>query len=389
MFRLALKNFWGAGLRTWLNILVLSIAYVAIVWLQGIFIAFEQRAYEALIAEEIGGGQIHHHNYDAYDPLSWENSISPLPQSSVSFEHTQLLIYPAVAYPYGRVHGVTLKGIQPEQKILRISSEYLDSKATVSQVLIGTRMARSTGLSEGDIFMIRWRNKLGALDAKEVQVAKVASMENQSIDIGQIWLPLEELRSMLQIENATTMLILPVDSNLTPDMIPPDWTLKTPYDLTAYLRALTAMADAEYYIFYIVLLFLAIISIFDTQILSLFRRRKEMGTLMSLGMTRNQLIGLFTLEGALYALFALVVGAVYGTPLLILTAKYGFPLPEGMDMDSFGIPGITDTIYPIYQLNSIALTISIGIVVVILVSYLPARRIAKLKPTDALRGKWS
>ena len=72
-------------------------------------------------------------------------------------------------------------------------------------------------------------------------------------------------------------------------------------------------------LFYIVLLLLAMLAIFDTQILSLFRRRKEMGTMMAMGMTRNNLIQLFTLEGAMHAALAAVVGAIYGAPLVYLS----------------------------------------------------------------------
>ena len=50
-------------------------------------------------------------------------------------------------------------------------------------------------------------------------------------------------------------------------------------------------------ILYAILLFLAMLAIFNTQVLSIFRRRHEMGTMMALGFTRGKVIGLFTLEG--------------------------------------------------------------------------------------------
>lgn len=395
MFRLALKNFFGAGLRTWLNILVLSIAFVAIIWLQGIFLSFERRALEAVIAEETGGGHLWHQNYDPYDPLTFEDSFASVPQPIQALETegnaASMLIYSAVAYPFGRMHNATLRGIDPEQQVLKLPTEALKQETEAIPVMLGARMARTTRLSEQDRFMVRWRTPRGALDAREMQVVKIISMESQGADSGQIWMPLDDLRSMLQIGEEATKVVFDTNYDFgdLADIVGADWTIKTQYDLTEDIRTLTAMADIEYYVFYIVLLFLALISIFDTQILALFRRRKEMGTLMALGMTRKQLIGLFTLEGILYALLAVVIGAVYGTPILILTAKHGFPLPEGMDMDSFGIPGISDTIYPDYNLGNISLTILISIIIVIIVSYLPARKISKLKPTDALRGKWS
>jgi len=49
------------------------------------------------------------------------------------------------------------------------------------------------------------------------------------------------------------------------------------------VRQLVQMKTAGATIFYVVLILLAMLAIFDTQVLSIFRRRKEMGTLMALG----------------------------------------------------------------------------------------------------------
>jgi hypothetical protein len=35
--KLALRNLLGAGLRTWLNVVVLSLSFVLIIWLQGLY----------------------------------------------------------------------------------------------------------------------------------------------------------------------------------------------------------------------------------------------------------------------------------------------------------------------------------------------------------------
>ena len=58
-------------------------------------------------------------------------------------------------------------------------------------------------------------------------------------------------------------------------------------------------------------------------------------------------------------------------------------------LDDFGVPGLTDAIYPYYNPGLIPVTIIIVVAVVVIVSYIPTRKIARLRPTDALRGKWS
>ena len=60
-----------------------------------------------------------------------------------------------------------------------------------------------------------------------------------------------------------------------------------------------------------IMLLMAMLAVFDTQVLSIFRRQKEIGTYVALGMTRGQVVGLFTLEGAMHSVLAALVGAVY------------------------------------------------------------------------------
>jgi ABC-type antimicrobial peptide transport system permease subunit len=56
--------------------------------------------------------------------------------------------------------------------------------------------------------------------------------------------------------------------------------------------------------------------------------------------------------------------------------------------DSFGI-ALGEKLFPIYSGPLIAGTTILVCIVTTVVSYLPARKIARLKPTDALRGKLS
>jgi ABC-type antimicrobial peptide transport system permease subunit len=56
---------------------------------------------------------------------------------------------------------------------------------------------------------------------------------------------------------------------------------------------------------------------------------------------------------------------------------------ENMQVD---IP-ISEAIFPYYSLKLIVISIFLVVLSATIVSYLPARKIAKMKPTDALKGK--
>jgi len=101
------------------------------------------------------------------------------------------------------------------------------------------------------------------------------------------------------------------------------------------------------------LLGMALLAVFDTQVLSIFRRRKEIGTLMALGMTKWSVIFLFTFEGCLVGLLSFIAGSIYGFPILTYLAKNGLVLPRMIERSQFAA---LLTLYPKYGLKLYVVT---------------------------------
>ncbi|MBI1923119.1 ABC transporter permease [Candidatus Poribacteria bacterium] len=386
--KLALRNLLGAGLRTWLNVVVLSFSFVAIIWMQGIYRGMNDQVEQATMDALYGGGQYWHEKYDPYDPLSLADAHGVIPEALQNRveknEATPILIRQGTLYPNGRIRTATLKGIDPKQTILTIPAYLLKSEDDTIPALIGSRMAKSTGLKKGDDVTVQWRDANGTFDAREVKIVEVMKTSVQEIDNGQLWIPLYRLQNMTAMPNEATMVVLSKESHTAQNVS--GWAFKDLGFLLQDLRAMVQTKTIGASILYFILLFLAMLAIFNTQLLSIFRRKKEMGTLMALGMTRVKVIELFTLEGAMHGVLAALVAAVYGIPLLVYTAHKGWALPESTD--SYGI-AIGEKIFPTYSAGLVLGTTLLVLVVTTIVSYLPTRRIAKLKPTDALRGKLS
>ena len=137
-------------------------------------------------------------------------------------------------------------------------------------------------------------------------------------------------------------------------------------------------------IMYMILLALAAMGIFNAQVLSIFRRGREIGTLMAIGMTRPKVVGLFTLEGGLNAMLAAAATLIFFGPILWYFGVNGIPLP--IDYTEMGLI-MAKRLIPVYTIGLVASTTILVSVIVLIVSYLPSRRIARMQPTDALRGK--
>lgn len=391
ILKLAFKNITHAGIRTWLNVTVLSFSFVLLIWTQGMYDGMSVQVKDAMIETEIGGGQFWQQNYDPYDPFTIEDAhaqiSAQLNQTIQNGDATPILITSSALFVGGHVHSALLKGINPDQKILNFPTEQLNKKEFADDIpaLIGTRMAKSTGLKAGDYVTVRWKDINGTFDAVDLRIVDIMSTQVQAIDAGCIWLPYNKLTEMMDAPNQATIVVL----NKNIETIPaggPDWIFRD-YDFLLHdINRLVEQKKSGTYVMYILLLGMALLAVFDTQVLAIFRRRKEMGTMMAMGMTRGNVISLFTLEGTMHGILAIIVGAIYGIPLMNYTAATGIGLPE--TMQQVGI-AFGSTLYPKYGLQLYIGSSLILFVSVLIVSFLPTRKIAKLKPTDALRGKMS
>jgi len=386
ILKLALRNILSAGLRTWLNVAALSFAFVAIVSMQGFYDGLNDQVERATVDAWYGGGQYWEKRYDPYDPMSLDDAHAPLPgglQEAVqSGRATPVLIRTASIYPQGRFRAILLKGVDPGQRVITLPSSLLNTGRGVIPGIIGTRMAKSAGLKKGDIVTVQWRDVHGTFDARDVTIVEVFASTVQEIDNEQIWIPLEELRQFTRMSDEATIVVLAKDAPGPGAM--PGWEFKDDGSLLRNLRSLVKMKSVQGSIMYMLLLFLAMLAIFDTQVLSIWRRRREMGTLMALGMTRTQVITLFTVEGGLHGILAAIAAAAYGIPLLAYVAARGMDLPSSTD--NFGW-AIGEKLFPVYSPGLVAGTAILVCTVTTIVSFLPTRKIAHLRPTDALRGK--
>ena len=384
--KLAARNILSAGLRTWLNVAALSFAFVSIIFLQGLYEGLNDQVERSTVDALFGGGQYWQNAYGPFDPLSLEDSHAPIPpplRKLVSdTSATSILIRPATFNPHGRFRSILLKGIDPGQTILSVPSHLLRTGHDELPGLIGARMAKGAGLKKGDVVTVRWRDTHGTYDARDVSIVEVFRTSVQDIDNEQVWIPLDRLQELTHLPDQATIVV--VNRSAVPLNEVPGWEFKDLGFLLRDLHSLVRMKSVQGSIMYLFLLFLAMLAIFDTQILSIWRRRKEIGTLMALGMTRGGVIELFTMEGAFHSVLAAILGSCYGIPLFAYAASLGFELPAGTD--NFGVT-IGQRLFPVYSPALIIGTTLLVCVVTTIVSFLPTRTIAKLKPVDALRGK--
>lgn len=379
--QLAYRNLMGAGLKTWLNVGILAFTYILIVFYNGFMDGWNRQGVADAMSWEYGQGQYWSKNYEPGDPFSILDGHEVIPDMDQG-EYAPILIRQGTIYPDGRMISMLVKGISPDQKVLKLPTELLVTKGSELPAIIGEKFAKSNDLSKGDEVLLRWRDQNGTFDARNITIAGIFETDVASVDVGQVWIDLNRLYKMTGLQNRASLIV--DGSKAIDNEMGSNWSWHDKDELLEGLYKVIESKRAGGSIMYILLLSIALLAIFDTQVLSIFRRQKEIGTYVSLGMTRKQVVKLFTVEGAMYSIMASVVAFVIGLPLLWLAAAKGIPIPEASA--SAGV-NMSAVIFPYFGVGLILTTLVLVVLAATIVSYLPARKISKMDPVNALKGK--
>ena len=387
LFNIAIKNLIGAGIRTWLNIFVTSVSIFMIIFSSGMYTGMREHAMKVSIDTEIAGGAYWHSEYDPYDPITYEDAhgLTPKPLLDLIKDNNglEVLVSQASIYPDGRIMPVIMKGITSNQSILNIPTNVFSNyTGTNIPIMIGKGMASYSNLDIGDTFTVRWMDKNRTYDAEEGEIIHIMDSGNFKIDMGHIWIPLDVAQNILMMNNQSTYVVYENDTKNIDNI--EGWINRDVKYLVRDMEAIIKQDRPNAIMIYIILLSLAAMGIFNAQTLSIFRRKREIGTLMALGMKKRTVVILFTIEGALNAFFALLLTIVLFGPLLYYFSVYGVPLP--IDYSDMGLI-IAKRLIPVYSPLLLLITAFSVFTILLIVSYIPSRRISKMHPVDAIRGK--
>ena len=384
-WNIANKNFYRQGLRAFLNVLVTALSIIALIFMLSLLNGFQAQATRNLVSTDVGGGHYRVPGLDILTPTEWEDYTVTVPHVLESLPNTdkaEVLVQQGQLYPNRRLFPVQLRGIEMEQSLLILPlaglKKYDDKPGDMIPVVVGVKMARKAHLKKGDTVVLKWRDKGGAVDARDVLIVDVGDIINPRVDDGVVWLRLDHLRSMTDRDNEVSWVA--VREYLGPVS---GYEFHGIELLMSDLLALLRQDRINSKILWGILMVLVCTSVFNTQILNIFKRQKEIGTLMALGMEPGRIVRIFTLEGVLAALWALVLAVLLGVPFFIWFQGVGFDVTH---LSEASFP-IRETIYPDYQPREIFISVLIVLVLIVVSAWVPVKKIIRLDPTLALRGR--
>ncbi|MCH8156600.1 MAG: FtsX-like permease family protein [Nitrospinae bacterium] len=385
IFSIVWKNFYRQGIRSFLNVLVTALTIIALIFMLSLLNGFQAQATRNMATTDMAGGQYRVPGFDILTPTGWEDRTLPVAETLhrlPAAEKAEVLIQQGQLFPHRRLYPVQLRGMEIGQSLLDLPLAGL--KAYDSQlgetipVVLGLRMAEKTHLKKGSTVVLKWRDRNNVVDARNVLVVDVADFVNPRVDEGVVWVRLDHLRAMTARPDEVSWVAVDEFRGPVPGM-----EFHTVEMLMGDLLALLKQDRRNSRILWAILMFLAGTSVFNTQILNVFKRQKEIGTLMALGMDAKQVIRMFTLEGSLAAVGAVILAAVLGIPFFMWFQSVGLDVSH---LSGSTMP-VRERVFLDFQFWEIFYSVGLVVVIMIFVAWWPVKKISSLDPTLALRGK--
>ena len=149
---------------------------------------------------------------------------------------------------------------------------------------------------------------------------------------------------------------------------------------------LLEFTDLLYFIYAVIFFLLSAIVIFNSSMMSVMERKKEIGSLLSLGMGPHTVVILFLLETVIISAIAATSGALVASVLVNITGHTGINLAGSgfAAMDGFSIKMI---LYPNLSFGRYFEFAFTGFAMSVIASVIPSRMALSVQPAEALRSE--
>ena len=157
----------------------------------------------------------------------------------------------------------------------------------------------------------------------------------------------------------------------------PEYEVSTWHDVAAYIDDAIATQNFILNLIAGVFLFVALLGIANTMLMSVLERTREIGTMMSVVVRRRQILTLFLLEASLLGLAGGVLGSIAGGGFVLYYGHKGMILP---------IPGMLAPlhVFPLVSAGYILFILGLAAGGAALAALWPSVRASRMRPVEAL-----
>ena len=410
--KLAYKNLSRHKLRTIISISAIIFAVMIVIFARGFILGMVNSSYNDHIQYDTGHVKIIDKDYQLEgrvlsltENVNRYNGLDTMMGDIQKIEHvktvTPRIKFGAFTTTEEDLINMIGWGVDPQKEleVTSIEKQIVEGRMVEMgnmEVVMGVELLNKLNKKVGEKVTLVFTNSFNSLNGATFQIVGKIDSGLKMLNETLFYLPIDQTQRLLILDNEVTELLVFADHRSNAETIAPQirdlfndrqidgqnvvMTYKEAGGLIGWLE----MAKTMYNFIYIFLVVLSSFVIINTMIMIVNERTKEIGMMSALGLEKKEILYLFLIEGVIMGGLGSLIGSILGGVLTNILSRIGINF--GSMLEGFSSELLfSATIYPVFSINNMLFGFILGLVVVTIACVIPARRAAKLEPTDALR----
>ncbi len=399
LLTLSWRNIWRHPARS----SVLLAAVIGGLWAGvltvGLVNGLMQQRIDYLIESEITHAQVHHPEFQAegysrlYIPdhgaiVEWlEND-----RRVVSF--TSRTITDGMLQSPIKTSGVRIRGIDMLSETRTttfhenlVAGEYLDSDIR-NAIVIGQRLAGEHNMELGNRVVLTFEDVDNQLTSASFNIVGLFRSASTDYDERNVFVRAGDLNALLsELPIHHEIGIMLTDEMLAGEVVEAlnaefaGIRAQTWRQLSPELSMLVELGGVMVVLITLVIMLALAFGILNTMLMALFERMREIGMLLSIGMSRRRVFGMIMLEASMLT----IAGAAAG--MLLATFSINYFSDRGLNLEMFAEGaaqiGFDHIIYPTLSVVEYITILAVVVIITMLASLYPAFKGIRINPLDA------
>lgn len=386
--------------RSLIAVLAIAFGILALLLASG-FIEWNLRyGRESTIHSELGHIRIFKPGYLQYglaDPFSFLlNADNDRDKAVLQIPHVELLT-PRLSFNGLVSHDESTisfigEGVDPAReenlsKSLTIVSGRGLSTEYPKGIIVGQGLAANLGVKPGDTLVLMSNSVTGGVNAAEATVLGLFATITKAYDDSALRVPITLAQQLLRVKGSHSYAILLDKTENTPTVLS---DLKNHfagkglefapwYEMADFYNKTAELFSRQVNVVRLIIAVIIVLSISNTLMMNVMERTGEIGTIMAIGVKREQVLFQFLAEGFILGIAGGAFGLALAYALAALISAIGIPMPAPPGM-SFGY---TAEILITWQMALNAYLLAI--ITTLVASVIPAVKASRMEIVNALR----